>query len=120
MTDQKDINAEIRERQEKINELRREIDELKQPYSLKKLMENQMLDVNSRMEIMELSSCVEAWEYFRKGCIYLFKPKHYGESMTLKTLTRDEINVVAEMADEIVLIWNKYIRMVYGKEKQGE
>ena len=119
MTDQIKINAEIREKQEKINELRREIEELKQPHSLKKIMKHRMLDINSRLEIMDYSSHVDAWEHFRKGCLFLYKPKYYGQNMTIKILTKDEIDVVAEMADEIVLIWNKYIKMVYGKDDQN-
>lgn len=64
---------------------------------------------------MRNSSSVEAWEHIRKGCIYLFRYRHYGENLTIKTLSRDEVKTVAQMADEMVLIWNKYIEAVYGK-----
>ena len=110
----RDIQQEIRDRQDKINELRREIEEMRQPYSIKKLMKNEMLDINSRMEIMEHSSCVEAWDHLKRTCMYLFKPRHYGVSMKIKVLTKDEVKVVAQMADEMVEIWNKYIRQEYG------
>lgn len=83
-------------------------------HSIKKLMKNEMLDINFRMEIMEHSSCVEAWDHLKRTCMYLFKPRHHGVRMKIKVLTKDEIKVVAQMADEMVGIWNKYIRQEYG------
>ena len=51
-------------------------------------------------------------------CLELFRVRHKGENMRIETLTHAEAKLAASMADEIILIWNRYIQIVYGKEEK--
>lgn len=111
-----DKEKAIKEREEKIKQLRAEIHELKNPTSIKKLTVNKMFDVGwYDGKINYDSKNNMGWEYLRKMCLELFRVRHKGENMTIETLTHAEAKLAASMADEIILIWNRYIQIVYGK-----
>lgn len=116
MTDKERL---IKEKQDKIKQLNAEIRELKSPTSIKKLIVNRMLDVGwYDGKINYDSKNNKGWEHLRKMCLELFRVRHKGENMTIETLTHAEAKLAASMADEIILIWNRYIQIVYGKEEK--
>ena len=110
----------IAEKKAQIQSLRSEIKEL-QTRTLSDKVDAKILGVGYRGDIIESHfSCNRAWENIKKLGFELVRGKHRlrpREHLPLKDLTADEVDVIADMATEMIEIWNKYVKKIYGKEK---
>ena len=109
----------IKEKEEQIRVLEEELKELKNPRTLKGLVDRDIYYVspfkNDDFRIKKLKnwSGWKEWEYIRLICTYLWKPMHKGESIKVGKLSKEELEISARMAEEVIDIWNKYIVNVY-------
>ena len=115
-------NRLIAEKEEEIKRLTAELEELKNPKSLKELVDRDILwvrywDEDNSVAYAKNWSGHEAWKNIRQACLYLWKPNHKRDQMRVGTLTRDELTISARMAEEMIDIWNKYVAEIYGEPK---
>lgn len=115
---QEQIDEEIRKKEALIKTLRDEVAELKAPKSIKRLLTNKMLNDSCIVPSGYNYMVEDGWEHIRKACIHVFRGNHYGENLSMKVLTKDEVKLAAQMADEMVEIWNKYIQIIYGGDNE--
>ena len=118
----------IKQKQEEIDRLRKEISELKKPSSIKSLLKNEKVyEWNSDTHELILSKnfCFEnMWKCIKELSIELFKPKYRPHRLysrvKVKDLTHKEVRIAAEFSDEIIDIWNKYMLKIYGDKVYGD
>lgn len=69
----------------------------------------------------EASISTPGYEEVRKLCARLYHPKYsaLGGNTTMSKFTPDEVKICGQMANEIIPIFNKYMKKIYG-EGRGE
>lgn len=106
-----------------IAELQIELQEIKRPTSIAKLINTPMFmvlpDNKTREPVLivdRMPGNITGWDYLRKFCQQLFYGKYGFNSKKyhIKDLTEDEIRLCADLANELIPIWNKYMLRVYG------
>lgn len=115
----------IKQKQEEIDRLHKEISELKNPSSIKSLLKNEKVyECNSDTHELILSKnfCFEnMWKCIKELSIELFKPKYKPHKLysrvKVQDLTREEVQLAAEFSDEIINVWNKYMVKIYGNKE---
>ena len=105
----------IKEKQEQIKQLKYEIATLREPISIASLTTKKIIKsnrfINKIEECESLALSNGIWDKIRGLCLEVFKNK-YSRNIKIRELTTDEIRIAARMADEIIEIWNKYVREV--------
>lgn len=126
----KELKAEerqslIKAKEEKIKELKKELADLKGATTFSVYTTETMLYAirctagNSHIEIREAEYLMpQEWNGIKELGKGLFSAKHPGRRYCIKDMTEDEKKIAARMADEMIVIWNKYVKAVYGGDKK--
>lgn len=117
----------IAEKKKQIEDLKREIAELEAPRSIAKLLRQRMLHVSKdhkrtkKVRHYHSLSGQSPWLHIKGLCMDLVREGHdlrIHERLYIRDLTQKEVIICAQMADEMIEIWNKYIRKLYIYEKE--
>lgn len=115
--------ALIKEKEEKIKELKKELADLKGATTFSVYTTETMLYAICRtaenFEIREAEYYMpQEWQGIKELGKGLFSAKHPGRRYCIKDMTEDEKKIAARMADEMIVIWNKYVKEVYGRDEK--
>lgn len=104
-----------------IKKLRDELKELKESEGISTFVTEEVLDWGYYNNLCYKShaSHIKPWESIRKLTTEIHRHNHIGENLTVKTLTREEKMLSAKMADEVIRIYNRYIKELYPEECEG-
>lgn len=113
----------ISQKKAEIRKLQDQIKELEMPKTLYDRVDGKLLLVTYDGEVKPGHfSGNEPWNLIKKLGLELYRPKkdlHRREHMTIKHLTYSEAEVVADMASEMIEVWNRYVKWLYaGGEKE--
>lgn len=124
----------IAEKKRQIEGLKQEIAELEAPRSIAKLVKNKMLYASKAISISKTGnekvikirpyhalSGQSPWLHIKGLCMDLVRERHdlhMHERLYIRDLTPTEVITCAQMADEMIEVWNKYIRKLYIYEKE--
>jgi len=106
----------IKAKREEIEKLKKEIKELSLPRGLAQMVNGKMLyTAYGEIRYKDRNCPDEAlWNHICRMCYEVHRKNHTERKIFFRTLTDREKKISAEMADEIISIWNKYVIKVYG------
>ena len=115
--------------EEKIKDIDRQIEELKR--EKKRLSGQSIASLTNRLILIimknrqtgaihigarNLSCANDIWTPIMTLSKELHRPKHSKRTIMVRDMTEDERKISAAMATEMIDVWNKYVRKVYGDE----
>ena len=113
---ERDKNKLIEEKQAKIKELQKELRELKGGKSFMEYMEEDSMyddSYSDRFTMKPLPRCYGRWDLVRKLCTVI-----HGQGVRVKDISTEQRMLSANMADEIVRIFNRYVELA--SKERGE
>lgn len=113
----------LAEKKKQLEKLKKEIKELETPNSISIFCNNRVIypsrEKDGSYTIKPYhSSGVGEWKEIKNLCMQLMRYKYcpkIHDRLYIKDLSEEEIKLLANMADEIINIWNRYVRKVYQK-----
>ena len=58
----------------------------------------------------------KTWNYIRDLIRHIFQPKYHRESVNIYDLIPPHTTIAIQMAQEMLLLWNKYVKRIYAEE----
>lgn len=112
----KTTEERIREKRQEIEKLEKEIKELQGPRGLAQMINGKMLYTAYGQIRYDKRNCPDEalWNHICRVCYEVHRKNHTERKIFFRTLTDHEKKISAEMADEIITIWNKYVMKIYG------
>lgn len=120
--DEQEKKRLIERKEQELKKLKDELKELKESEGISNFVTEPILDWgnwNNNLRYRLRSSNLKPWESIRKLTTEIHRHNHIGENLTVKTLTREEKMLSARMADEVIRIYNRYIKELYQEECEG-
>lgn len=116
----------LEEKKKQLEKLKKEIKELEFPTSISTFCENRMIypsrekDGSYTIKTYHCSGAGE-WNEIKNLCMQLMRYKYCpkkNDRLYVRDLSAGEVKLLASMGDEIIDIWNRYVRRVYQREEQ--
>lgn len=109
----------IRIKREQIALLEQEIKMLRTPRSLLEIISTVPLAYSPSKGIYETKTLFR-WGAIRDICTEVFRYKYYPRGIgtpNTAMLSEEDKEIAAQMASEIIAVWNKYVEHLYGEEE---
>lgn len=116
----------LEEKKKQLEKLKKEIKELESPTSISTFCNNRMIypsrekDGSYTIKTYHCSGAGE-WNEIKNLCMQLMRYKYCpkkNDRLYVRDLSAGEVKLLASMGDEIIDIWNRYVRRVYQREEQ--